>query len=248
MSDPNRWQPLQIEHMISQNGIPVTNGVQQAVGPHWGHVTTFAIPAGGAAGVPIDPGPPPQLGDPATDQAYKDAGRRGHPRQQPARPVGRRDDRHLAGRPRQQRARDERRPRPTGQPGDRAAVRAGGRQHGRLRPRAGRVLGRRPEVRDAARALERHRQHRLRRAGAEPQDRGNRDRGRPARVGRQALPRAQRRGPRCRDRGLGAEGPLRLGPADLDDPVHGVARPVERSRTARRYDPEGLPLVPGLVE
>src|SRR5664279_6484838 len=38
MSDPNRWQPLQIEHMISQNGIPVTNGVQSAVGPHWGHV------------------------------------------------------------------------------------------------------------------------------------------------------------------------------------------------------------------
>ncbi len=44
MADPNRWQPLRIEHMISQNGIPVTNGVQQAVGPHWGHVTGFALP------------------------------------------------------------------------------------------------------------------------------------------------------------------------------------------------------------
>jgi hypothetical protein len=74
MTDPNRWQPLQIEHMISQNGIPITNGVQQAVGPHWGHVKPFAIPSGGDAGVPIDPGPPPQLGDPATDRAYKDAG------------------------------------------------------------------------------------------------------------------------------------------------------------------------------
>ena len=72
MIDPNRWQPLQIEHMVSQNGIPVTNGVQQAVGPHWGHVTPFALPDGGAAGTPIDPGPPPRLGDPATDQAYKD--------------------------------------------------------------------------------------------------------------------------------------------------------------------------------
>lgn len=71
MTDPNRWQPLQIEHMISQNGIPVTNGVQQAVGPHWGHVTSFALPFGEPAGVPIDPGPPPQLGT-ATDQAYKD--------------------------------------------------------------------------------------------------------------------------------------------------------------------------------
>jgi hypothetical protein len=69
--DPNRWQPLQIEHMVSQNGVPVTNGVQQAVGPHWGHVREFGIPAGGPAGTPIDPGPPPRLGDPATDTAYR---------------------------------------------------------------------------------------------------------------------------------------------------------------------------------
>ncbi len=72
MTDPNRWQPLQIEHMISQNGIPVTNGVQQAVGTHWGYVTGFALPAGGADGVPIDPGAQPRLGDPPTDQAFKD--------------------------------------------------------------------------------------------------------------------------------------------------------------------------------
>jgi hypothetical protein len=72
MVDPNRWQPLQIEHMISQNGIPVVNGVQQAVGPHWGHVTSFALPPGGTAGAPIDPGPPPRLGDPATDAVFKE--------------------------------------------------------------------------------------------------------------------------------------------------------------------------------
>ena len=72
MTDPNRWQPLQIEHMISQNGIPVVNGVQQAIGPHWGHLTSFALPDGGTAGTPIDPGPPPRLGDPLTDQAFKD--------------------------------------------------------------------------------------------------------------------------------------------------------------------------------
>ncbi len=72
MSDPNRWQPLQIAHMISQNGIPVTNGVQQAVGPGWGFVKSFGIPPGGAVGVPIDPGPPPKLGDPQTDQQFKD--------------------------------------------------------------------------------------------------------------------------------------------------------------------------------
>ena len=72
MMDPNRWQPLQIEHMISQNGIPVVNGVQQNVGPQWGHVTSFGLPPGGTTGVPIDPGPPPRLGDPATDQVFKD--------------------------------------------------------------------------------------------------------------------------------------------------------------------------------
>lgn len=72
MVDPNRWQPLQLADMISQNGIPIENGVQQAIAPHWGHVTSFALPPGGAAGVPIDPGPPPLLGT-ATDQAYKEA-------------------------------------------------------------------------------------------------------------------------------------------------------------------------------
>ena len=70
MVDPDRWQPLQLENMISQNGIPVQNGVQQAVGPHWGHVASFAIAAGGAEGVPIDPGPPPHFGtDEYRDQA-----------------------------------------------------------------------------------------------------------------------------------------------------------------------------------
>ena len=69
--DPNRWQPLEIEHLVSQNGVVLPSGVQTAVGPHWGHVTSFAIPAGGPLGVPFDPGPPPRLGDPATDALYK---------------------------------------------------------------------------------------------------------------------------------------------------------------------------------
>jgi hypothetical protein len=72
MVDPNRWQPLQLEKMISQNGIPVENGVQQAVGPHWGHVEGFALPADTGAGTPIDPGPPPMFGDAATDATYRD--------------------------------------------------------------------------------------------------------------------------------------------------------------------------------
>ena len=72
LDDPNRWQPLQIEHSISQNGIAVTNAVQQAIEPHWGHVIPFAIPAGGASGTPIDPGPPPRFGEVATDAIYRE--------------------------------------------------------------------------------------------------------------------------------------------------------------------------------
>ncbi|MBV9132585.1 MAG: vanadium-dependent haloperoxidase, partial [Chloroflexi bacterium] len=68
MSDPNRWQPLQLEHMISQNGIPVVNGVQQFVGSHWGGVRAFALPSGGAERLPLDPGPPPHYGDSAYAQ------------------------------------------------------------------------------------------------------------------------------------------------------------------------------------
>ena len=73
MVDPNRWQPLQIENMISQNGIPVVDGTQEFIGPHWGYVAGFAIPAGNVDGVPRDPGPPPYLGDPQTDAGFKDS-------------------------------------------------------------------------------------------------------------------------------------------------------------------------------
>ena len=72
MSDPNRWQPLQLEHMISQNGIPIENGVQQHIGPHWGRVKSFALPPANANGVAIDPGPPPLFGT-ATEDDYKAA-------------------------------------------------------------------------------------------------------------------------------------------------------------------------------
>jgi hypothetical protein len=73
MNDPNRWQPLQLEQAVSQNGIPIDDTVQQALGPFWGHVAGFALPDAGADGLPMDPGPPPRLGDAATDQDFKDA-------------------------------------------------------------------------------------------------------------------------------------------------------------------------------
>ncbi|MCJ7726334.1 MAG: vanadium-dependent haloperoxidase, partial [Acidimicrobiia bacterium] len=72
MIDPNRWQPLEIENMVSQNGILLASGSQQFIDPHWGHVAGFALPDGGADGRPLDPGPPPYLGDPGSDQAFKD--------------------------------------------------------------------------------------------------------------------------------------------------------------------------------
>jgi len=71
--DPNRWQPLQIEHMISQNGLELENGVQESIDPHWGHVVGFALPPAGDSGVPIYPGEPPYVHNPETDQEYRDS-------------------------------------------------------------------------------------------------------------------------------------------------------------------------------
>ncbi len=70
MTDPNRWQPLALETSITQNGQLLAVGPQHFVGQHWGQVTSFALPPSDA-GVPIDPGPPPLLHDPATDATFK---------------------------------------------------------------------------------------------------------------------------------------------------------------------------------
>jgi hypothetical protein len=70
MRDPNAWQPLALEEQIAQNGLPIPGSVQNIIGPHWGHVTSFAMPPS-AEGIPIDPGPPPRLGDQQTDELFK---------------------------------------------------------------------------------------------------------------------------------------------------------------------------------
>lgn len=70
MRDPNRWQPLALARIVAQNGLPAPGRVQSYVGPHWGSVAGFALPES-AEGLPIDPGPVPLLGDPATDEAFK---------------------------------------------------------------------------------------------------------------------------------------------------------------------------------
>jgi hypothetical protein len=72
MSDPNAWQPLSLGLQLSQNGLPIPGNVQEYIGPHWGYVTSFALPES-PTGTPIDPGPPPTLGDSATDAEFKQA-------------------------------------------------------------------------------------------------------------------------------------------------------------------------------
>jgi hypothetical protein len=71
MSDPNRWQPLALAKIVAQNGIPVPGKVQTFIGSHWGHVAGFALPRS-PEGLPLDPGPVPRLGDPSSDADFKE--------------------------------------------------------------------------------------------------------------------------------------------------------------------------------
>jgi hypothetical protein len=70
MTDPNRWQPLQMTVAVSQNGISTTN-LQTAVGTQWGSVDGFGELDPDGDGLAIDPGPQPLLGDPDTDEELK---------------------------------------------------------------------------------------------------------------------------------------------------------------------------------
>jgi hypothetical protein len=78
MADPNRWQPLALARVVAQNGQPLPSNVQRFVGPQWGAVQSFALPEptfsgdDGSGAMPVDPGPPPRLGDdPAAEEAFK---------------------------------------------------------------------------------------------------------------------------------------------------------------------------------
>lgn len=70
MVDPDRWQPLALEVSVSQNGQLLPVAPQEFVGPHWGHVTSFAL-APDEEGVPLDPGSPPRISDPATASEFQ---------------------------------------------------------------------------------------------------------------------------------------------------------------------------------
>jgi hypothetical protein len=70
MHDTTFWQPLALDQTVAQNGLAVPGKVQTFIGAQWGHVRGFALPPS-KGGVPIDPGPPP-IGTPK-DAAYKQA-------------------------------------------------------------------------------------------------------------------------------------------------------------------------------
>jgi hypothetical protein len=73
--DPNRWQPLAFDFLITQNGIPIGQAIQSFVGTGWNNVKPFALgPAdfNPATRLYLDPGPQPRLGGPG-DETVKSA-------------------------------------------------------------------------------------------------------------------------------------------------------------------------------
>lgn len=63
--DPNRWQPLAFEYYVTQNGIPIGEAIQKFVGVGWADVRPFALiprDADPVSGLYFDPGPHPHLG------------------------------------------------------------------------------------------------------------------------------------------------------------------------------------------
>ena len=78
LADPDRWQPLDLEHFIGQSGI-AEDDIPEFVSPEWGRVTPFALAAddltvhrrdGAGWHVYHDPGPPPTLRGPLSEH-YK---------------------------------------------------------------------------------------------------------------------------------------------------------------------------------
>ncbi len=75
LADPNRWQPLAFDFSVTQNGIPIGKLIQRFVGVGWGDVAPFALgpeDVDSDTGLPMDPGPQPRLGQ-AGDAVLKDA-------------------------------------------------------------------------------------------------------------------------------------------------------------------------------
>ena len=72
MSNVNRWQPLQFDNAVSQNGIPIGTLVQTFLGVNWREVDTFAMKKTSSNTIAFDPGPPPLFGT-ETHEEFVDA-------------------------------------------------------------------------------------------------------------------------------------------------------------------------------
>lgn len=70
MAEPNFWQPLAFDVLITQNGIPLEETTQTFLGVNWRAVTPFALRKPTPTSIALDPGGPPQLGT-TTDQLFK---------------------------------------------------------------------------------------------------------------------------------------------------------------------------------
>ena len=140
VADPNRWQPLALDVIVTQNGIPLPDKVQTYIGARWNQVTPFALTRSDPNDVYIDPGPPPFLGTPERGGLQGGCAARARA-VEPPHARRRRHDRHLAGRAWQQPARHQRRHRAHREPGHGTALRTAARPARRLRARARRVLG-----------------------------------------------------------------------------------------------------------
>ena len=195
---PATWQPINLSVAATQNGIILPSGIQGYIGAQWGHVTPFAMKKNGPLAAWPDPGPPPKLDaemkkylvEVIAKTASVDARRC-------------RYDGHLARRLREEFTRRERRQGVGQEPGHGGDVRPAGRETRRFRARDGGVLGRRSEVRDAARALEHARECRRRCAAARAKAVRERARARSPVVGRACVSCTQWRGARRRHRGVG---------------------------------------------
>jgi hypothetical protein len=62
LREPERWQPINLSVAATQNGIVLPAGVQAYIGSHWGGVTPFAMKRPSSTAPWHDPGPAPRLG------------------------------------------------------------------------------------------------------------------------------------------------------------------------------------------
>jgi hypothetical protein len=62
LSRPERWQPLNLSVAATQNGIILPSGVQEYIGAQWGQVKPFALRRASSSVPWEDPGPAPRLG------------------------------------------------------------------------------------------------------------------------------------------------------------------------------------------